>query len=109
MYNKVYFIGCTNPGIVTQPRLQCSIPGLCIGGALLGYKATTEERQCTEICNDDPSCKWSSLNPTQGSCLMFSECPEIKESNCDGCLTNEHGCTLNQCNSAGKCEVSPFI
>ena len=39
---------------------------------------------------------------------MFSECPEINASNCDGCLTNERGCAPNQCNSAGKCEVSPF-
>ena len=37
---------------------------------------------------------------------MFSECPEINASNCDGCLTNERGCAPNQCNSAGKCEVS---
>ena len=98
-------IGRKYPDFVTQ----CTFHGVCIGGTLVGYKSITEEKQCTEICNDDLNCKWSSLNPAQGSCLMFSECPEINASNCDGCLTNERGCAPNQCNSAGKCEVSPFF
>ena len=44
--------------------VQCSIPGLCIGGTFEGATSVKNEQECIDACKKDDNCNWYTYSPT---------------------------------------------
>ena len=41
-----------------------------------------------------PECQYNTFNQEYGQCLMFSNCIEVSELNCQNCVSNDAACLL---------------
>ena len=86
--------------------MTCYEPGQCINSKFIGAAPANAINECIMNCKNNSNCAWNTYNPNINFCNMFSDCMELDDIQCKGCLTNQKGCDIIECDIIGFCKVS---
>ncbi len=72
----------------------CNEPGECVDADFVGSTATEDADECLEECQDDRDCFWFEFDSSDNVCVLFENCPEIDDRDCDTCVVGERECEV---------------
>ena len=82
---------------------QCFVPGECVGHNPFFILVNYTVERCIANCWKTVFCRWSTFDPTNNHCLLFSSlCENFDVEKCPLCLGNEKDCIDSKYHSLQK-------
>ena len=73
--------------------IVCEEPGECID-IVVGAMEVSDVDNCIQACRDNLNCRFWTLDPDQGYCVLFSGCKDVDNSTCPSCIYGEADCPI---------------
>ena len=84
----------------------CFVSGECVNSIVSGVAVANSVGECVNFCQSATSCEYFSFNPADNVCLVFDDCPELSNENCDSCVSGNRGCPNEICGFPGEIHLT---
>ena len=91
---------------ITSIREDCFQQGECRNSEHVSGHFATDEYDCLQLCNEEPSCQWFTFSPQLTFCELLHDCNILDSIICKDCLSGVRDCSPQdpQCWIQGECK-----
>ena len=89
-------------------NIGCFVDGECLDSIAVGVSQQETADQCLSDCKEAETCHQFTFYRDDSVCVLFNDCSQLSDLNCDDCISGDASCDSIYCNEPGT-EVANLI